>query len=128
MCKLYTWLNVHKLSLNMDKCNYILFINRRSNSKDLFLEINNFAVKHVDHMEFLGVVTDEKFKWSYHITMVKNKTSVCIGVMHKARKSLPNNVLLTQYYLIHHSLTYCTEVWGSAASVHIELYRSILLD
>ena len=77
--------------------------------------INNLIIYRVEHIiSFLGVILDSHLTWSYHIQHVKLKIAKSIGILCQARKVLRKNT----YAFIYPYLTYCVEVWGSAAKVY----------
>ena len=56
-----SWFKVNKLSLNIDKTNYMIFKNRHSNRnyKDIHIFIDNSELSKVSHTKFLGVIIHE---------------------------------------------------------------------
>ena len=75
----------------------------------------------VSSAKFLGVFIDNKLSWVEHINYISRKVSKSIGIIIKARKSFDNDTLLNLYNaLILPHISYCIQVWGTAASVHIE--------
>ena len=70
--------------------------------------------------KFLGVFIDDRLTWKDHIQYIKLKISRGLGVLCKARKVLNSATLLTLYYTyIYPYISYCIEIWGSAAIIHI---------
>ena len=81
------WLNINKLSLNIDKTHYIIFTSTKNRVQSTNLvKINNISIKRVNNTKFLGVILDSELKWKLHIEFVKNKISKCIGFLTKAKK------------------------------------------
>ena len=74
---------------------------------------------------FLGVKLDSKLSWSEHISYIRTKIAKNIGVINKVRHLLNQSTLKTLYYaFVYPYLTYCIEVWGSAAKCRLNsLYR-----
>ena len=70
--KLQVWLSVNKLSLNVDKTNYILFGNRK-HIDNVCISMNNSIITRVGATTFLGVIIDEKLTWKDHISLVRSK-------------------------------------------------------
>ena len=64
--KLYTWLSVIKLSVNIKKTNYIVFSNIHVNIAS-FVGINNIDLQRVYSTKFLGVFIDHRLIWKEHI-------------------------------------------------------------
>ena len=70
------WLDTNKLSLNIDKTNYIIF---HSKSKKLpsepLTKIGKKHIKRVKFVKFLGLLLDENLDWKYHLNELSKKTS-----------------------------------------------------
>ena len=82
--------------------------------------INNQIIDRVENTMFLELILYSHLTWSYHIQHIKLKIAKSIGILCRARKVLTSNTLITLYYAyIYPYLTYCVEVWGSAAKVYI---------
>ena len=84
--KISEWLKVNKLSLNVDKTNYILF---RPRQKPITVSdtttLDNIAVQHVELTKFFGLLLHQHLSWKYHINHVAKKVSKTIGIIGKAR-------------------------------------------
>ena len=62
--KLFKWLNINKLSININKTNVLLFNIRNTNENiNLNLYINNIKLKQVTDIQMLGVYIDDKLNW-----------------------------------------------------------------
>ena len=115
LCKFVQWLNVNKLSLNIEKTHYMIFSLRKKIKPDLNVLINDNIIKQVESTKFLGVLIDSDMSWCSHIKYIKNKMSRGIGILAKARKYFKLNTLLTLYHSFLYSyINYCIEVWGKA--------------
>ena len=110
---MYTWFCINKLSLNIDKTNYMIFTNKHG-SMDIQLNINNINIQRVYYTKFLGVFIDHKLTWKEHISKVCGKVSRCTALLNKVKNVLSSHSLYTLYNsLIVPYLTYCVEVWGN---------------
>ena len=120
--KLYLWLNVNRLSLNIDKTNFIIFHPYNKPIKNsITIKINKKAIAEKDYIKYLGVLVDSTLSWKHHIFNVTTKISRAIGIMYKLRSYLPLNVLKNVYYsLIYSHITYAIEVWGSAFKTEMD--------
>ena len=78
--KLHVWLSVNKLSLNVDKTNFILFGNRK-NIDNVCISMNNSIITRVRATKFLGVIIYEKLTWKDHISLVRSKLSKTVGIL-----------------------------------------------
>ena len=108
------WFNVNKLSLNIDKTNFIVF--KGSDTKiNCKLFINGISVKRVFSTKFLGVVIDSKLNWKAQINSVSVKMSKSVSVLYKAGTILDKATLKCLYNsLVVPYMYYCSEVWGLA--------------
>ena len=111
--KLYTWLWVNKLSINIKKTNYIVLSNIHENVASS-VGINNIKLQRAYSTKFLGVFIVHKLTWKEHINYVCGKICKCIAMLKKVKNLLNKSSL----HMLHNSLfipylTYCTEVWGN---------------
>ena len=114
--KVYDWLCVNKLSLNVSKSRCLVFKNPKypTVSKPYELEINNEKIKCVSEFNFLGIMLDEFLSWTSHTKMVTAKISRTLGVIKRVRKFLPYHVLEKIYNaLIVPHLNYGLKLWGT---------------
>ena len=117
--KLNLWLNVNRLSPNIDKTNYIIFHPyNKPTKKRITIKINNKAI---NEKKYLGVLINSTLSWKYQITNISKKISRSIGIMYKLRPFLPSNAMKNVYYsLIYSHIIYAIEVWGSAFNTDLE--------
>ena len=110
------WFSANKLSLNLNKTNYILFAHRqrKTDFNKIAISINNINISRVTETKFLGVVIDENLGWNGHINLLESKISKTIGVLAKLKNIFPRSILLMLYNsLILPYLNYCTMIWAS---------------
>ena len=118
--KIYDWVNANKLSLNIDKTNFMLFT-----PKKLFSLYRWYCDKPNQNTgskrnKFLGVIIDNKLKWSAHIMYISKKIAKGIGVSLKSRKGFDHDTLLSLYHtFVYPYLHYCIHVWGKAYNTHL---------
>ena len=97
--KVVIWLASNKLSLNIKKTHFMLFLCKgKHQSSPVSIKISNEEIKKVDHTKFLGVIIDEKLNWSHHLNCIKRKAAKGVGVMCKAKKFLNEKTLMTLFY------------------------------
>ena len=67
LAKLTEWLNAKKLSINVSKSHYMVFhcLRRNINKGDILLDTT--ILTQVSLSKFLGVMLDNKLKWTHHI-------------------------------------------------------------
>ena len=115
--KIFNWLCINKLSINLRKTKYMLFKNRNRqlDSFENDLKINNIKLDQVSEFRYLGVILDDNLTWSSHMNYTANKISKTVGILHRLKYCLPQNVLLTIYNsLINPYLHYCILAWGNS--------------
>uniref|UniRef100_A0A8C6MKE1 Reverse transcriptase domain-containing protein n=1 Tax=Nothobranchius furzeri TaxID=105023 RepID=A0A8C6MKE1_NOTFU len=112
LIKVKKWFDINRLSLNLNKTNYILFNNKRS--CDVSLMIDGMEIQRVKETKFLGVMFDESLTWKSHVGYIKGKIAKAIGVLYRVKFLLNLSGLLTLYHsLIEPYLFYCLEIWGA---------------
>ena len=95
------WLNADRLSLNIDKTNFMLF--RPKGKKEICPNIHICGANSVEHVK-----------------CISRKIAKVIGIIIKARKSFESETLLNLYNaLIFPYIPYGIQVWGTAAALHL---------
>ena len=120
------WLSANKIKANLAKTHFILFKGKRYIDFSLRLTFEGKTLPQRTSSKMLGVIIDEKLKWSEHIIKVNAKVSRAIGILKKFSKILPINTLKLIYHsIIHPHLQYCNVIWGNASkSLLTPLFRS----
>ena len=68
LSKLYLWLNVNRLSLNIDNTNFIIFHPFNKPSKqNVTIKINKKTLNEKECIKYLGVIIDSSLSWKHHI-------------------------------------------------------------
>ena len=119
--KLHTWLIVNRLSLNIEKTNFVLFhpYNKPFKNK-ITLKIQKKAISEKDHVKYLGIMIDSGLTWQAHIDHVSKKISRTIGLLYKIRYFVNKEMLIMLYYsLVFSHLNYGIEVWGSTYDIYL---------
>ena len=112
--KISNWFKLNKLSLNIDKMNFMIFKNKHSNKPDLNykIEIDDKNIEKVEITKFLGVLIDNNLSWKAHTMHISKIVSKYNGIIRKIRSYLNKDSLLTLYNtLVLPYLSYCTLVW-----------------
>ena len=111
--KVNTWLNLNKLTLNVEKTKCMLFHKRRK-VIPLQLKIHNEFIDIVTQFCFLGIMLDDTLSWKKHENMITNKLSKITGILNRLKYTFPMQILLIIYkslFLPH--VNYGSLVWGS---------------
>ena len=116
------WLDINKLSLNIDKRNYIIFHSSYVNVPfDAVIKIGKKSIKRVNFVKFLGLLLDEHLSWKYYLSELSKKLARTCGMFFKLRNLLPLDVSLCLYNALFLSLLqYGLIVWGQTYVSYIK--------
>ena len=116
------WLCANKLSLNIDKSNFVIFRPpQKKVNYNIKLKIDNKDIKEMKSIKYLGVYIDCHLKWKEHILEVSKKLARGIGILLKLRHFVNLASLVQVYYSIIYSfLTYGIIVWGNTYSSNLQ--------
>ena len=116
--KLHHWFIANKLTLNLSKTKFMVFSKlrkKKAKEKKFKININNYSIKQVNEMKYLGVILDTKLNWHNHIQYICSKLSKGAGIIYKLKNKVPQSVLLLLYNsLVDTYLRYGITSWGSA--------------
>ena len=106
---------VNKVSLNIDKTNFIIFHPpQKVKGHIVKLIISNREIMQERFINNLGLLIDSHLSWKYHILHISKTIKRCIGILSKIRHSVTDLVLVQLYYsLIYPFLTYSVITWGT---------------
>ena len=116
LAKVYDWLAVNKLSLNIGKTKYVILhaINKRIEGVIPDLEINGIPLDKVTNFNFLGLQLNENMSWKPHIDSLSNKLAKYAGVLNRLKRFLPAHILRTLYFsMVQSRMMYCLLTWES---------------
>ena len=120
LAKIYAWVNANKLSLNIDKTNFMLFMSKYSSHCADHIDINQTRIQEEKETKFLGVIIDNKLKWSAHIKYIsKNLPKVLVSYWNQERFSVMRPFYQCTTHLYYPYLSCCIHVWGNAYNTHL---------
>ena len=67
---------------------------------NIAIKIGKKHIAKVKYIKFLGVLSDEKLTWKYHITELSKKLARTCGILFKVRCLLPRSILI----MLHNAL------------------------
>ena len=117
------WFCANKLTLNLNKTNFILFKSHRKicPSQYPMLSINGTPLSRVESTKFLGVYVDQHMTWKDHIKSISSKIAKNTGIIARTAHILPPSIRLKLYYsLIYPYLAYCNLVWASTYTTRLQ--------
>ena len=107
MSKMNTWSKRNKVGFNKAKSKTMLISrNKRKEAKEIKIYLNNKPLEQVTTMKYLGIVIDDKFKFSHHISHVADKCTKLIFSLSKSAKihwGLKHEALTIYKEAIYHS-------------------------
>ena len=122
--QIYSLVKANKLSLNIDKTNFMLFTKKGFSRVMYELQIEGKRIMEVHETKFLGVFIENKLSWKPHIRYICTKVAKGIGVILKARKVFDHDTLSTLYYtFVYPYLNYCIHVWDRAYDTRLNDLR-----
>lgn len=84
LSKVSQWLCVNKLSLNVDKSNFVVFHPpQKKVGYSINLLINDNILRHENCIKYLGIIIDSNLNWKEHVHERGNKISRGVGILSK---------------------------------------------
>ena len=120
---IFQWLCANRLSVNVEKTEFIIFKSQRKSLKErLTLKLNGKTIFESKKLRYLGLIVDEKLTWKFHILELKKKLSQINGIVYKLKKlGTPVDTLKSIYFALFQSyLNYGLCVWGQAGKEHFQ--------
>jgi hypothetical protein len=123
------WLNANKLSLNVQKTNYIVFKpkHKRKDGFNFNIKLNGISIKQIDVFNFLGLTINSTMTWESHINKIASKIGRTVGILHKLKHFLPCYILKLIYNsLISPHFYFGIMAWGFKCDRIIKLQKKAL--
>ena len=122
MIEVVDWLQINRLSLNLNKTHFILFRRKRFKiSLSADLTINNIKIDMTDRTKFLGVMIDQNLSFQSHTMYIKGKVARRIGILYKSRPYFSLETMRMLYNaFVYPYFTYCIEVWGNTCQSNLD--------
>ena len=70
LCSVSTWLKVNKLSLNIDKTQFMIFSRKKYKNYNVDLKIEGQSIDQVHHTKFLGIIINDNLNWKNHVNYI----------------------------------------------------------
>jgi hypothetical protein len=115
LIKVHTWLCANKLSLNIEKSNFVIFHPpQRKITYNVELKLNDKLLKQEKCIKYLGIFIDSNLSWKAHINHICMKIKRSVGILSKLRYYVNTDILCNLYYaLIYPLLIYGIVSWGN---------------
>ena len=113
----HVWLSATKLSLNIEKSNFIIFHPPQKGLQDFSfnLSLNNKQLKREYCIKYLGIMIDSHLSWKPQVDFVVKKIRRSIGILSKLRHYIDLSILLKLYYALSYRFffIYGIIIWGN---------------
>ena len=109
-----TWLASNKVSLYIDKTNFMLFKTKATTTKKsvINLTLRDKSIKQVFDTKFLGVTLDETLSWKTHTQNLLKQVRSIFGMVRASKGYLNSHSLKLLYYtMIQSKIQYCITTW-----------------
>ena len=109
------WLKANRLSLNIDKTNFMILTHGKHDERDINIKIRDTRLRQVKCTKFLGLMIDNRLSYCDHLTKLQKQLSRVKGVLLKLSHILPVYIIKQLYYALFHSrVAYEVAVWGGS--------------
>ena len=122
--KIYQWLTINKLTLNISKTKYMIFTSKNRTPVTCSLKVNDIQIEKVSEFSFLGITLDDNLTWHNHINKIANKKSRNIGLLYKLKHFLPPFVLRTLYCSLILAHLTCSTVKCTSTNVTLAKFSN----
>ena len=117
--KIFKWLHVNKLCLNVTKSKLMIFQMPQKKVPQLSFNVED----EVSEFNFLGLIIDANLNWKAHLNAIGTTVLRIIGLLHKLKYVFPQNILYSIYNsLIMPHLNNLLLAWGTKSN-KIELLQ-----
>ena len=124
LSKVSDWLAANKLSLNVDKSNFMHFHFGKKKKITLNISLDDRSVTEKTVTKYLGTLIDNKLNWKQHIQHIHSKLSKAIGIISKVRYYAPQNIPIKLYHsFVQSHIDYNILNWSSTPSTNLECIR-----
>ena len=112
------WSQLNKLTLNVKKCNFMIFCNtilkRKLKSILTALKLNSF------NKPGSKVIIDSGLKWSNHIDLVSKRSPKLLGILRKVWHLIHSSSHLALYYgFLFPCINYCNIFWAATYPTYL---------
>ena len=119
-------LKANRLSLNTDKTYFMIHTHNKFDINDYSIKIRDKTIKYVRSTKFLGLILDDRFSYSDHVSQLVKQLSKIKGVLLKLSHVVPSFVIRKIYYdLFYSRISYNITVWGNGNITGVDRVRKI---
>ena len=123
------WMSSNRLKLNADKT-YFIWLGTRQQLSKVYRDcivLDGVNIKSSRKVTLLGVVIDEKLKFTNHIKRLSGRCYYHLRQLWTVRRAISKETSkLLVHALIISRLDYCNSVFNNVATVHLHPLQSVL--
>ena len=109
--RLEDWQQKWQMEFNPSKCKIMCFTTRRDPPKREYVFCGEI-LEEVEHHPYLGVMLDNKMRWSPHVETITSKANKILGLIKRNLWNCPKTVKETAYKtLVRPKLQYACSAW-----------------
>ena len=82
MNKVINWLNLNKLTINLDKTSYMI-VTKKKIDYSFNINFGNQQITQCAQATYLGVTMDDQLTWKYHLQNVKKRVASGCWALYK---------------------------------------------
>ena len=108
------WSSINFLTLNRDKCKYMIVSRRKTVSTPSSLLLEGHSLERVEMFKYLGVLLSHDLSWGEHVQAICSKARKILGLLYRRfYNNTPSSTLLQLYIsLVRPHLDYASAIWS----------------
>lgn len=124
---IFNWLQHNKMKINISKTVYMEISNKtKSSSQDKEIIIGGQIIKKVKEAKYLGIVIDDKLKFSKNVDYIIKKMAKKVSFLGRIKRQLSINMRLKLYKtLIAPHVDYCSTILFLCNKTHIQKLQKV---
>ena len=126
--KLDSYFTANKLSLNIDKCSFMMIGTRQNltNCNEVNLKIGTNPIEQVSVTKYLGMYIDDSLSWNIHIDQLVKKVAPKIGILKRLKPILnPSSLLLIFNSIVLPHFDYGDLIYDSSSAENLERLQKL---
>ena len=96
--KVDEWMRANRLSLNVEKTNFMLFTHSHVDRNAVVVRLGNKTITQVKSVKFLGIHIDDRLNYNDQTCVLSKKLSRVIGIMFKLSSFVPPYIIRIIYF------------------------------
>lgn len=124
--KIFNWLNVNKLKLNVDKTKWMIFTNKNNINTNLSLTIGGSNIERVNKIKYLGVIINDKLRPDDQVKKCVSKAASKVNMLKRLSNKLTFETRKIVYStIVQPNFDYCSTLYLNATKEQIKSMQKI---